>query len=288
MEIIKLVIMINEIKTGRKVVVYLLLFVTFLLFADKTFSQKAVSFRSPGDFIEVPNSLSLAPTEFTIEFWLKVRELGDPNAAGGEQTILDKRGSGETGYNLRLAGTKFPIPFFAFVLPGGVNTYDVINRNLWYHIAVTQDQDSLKTYFNGELAGRDANFYASNTNAPLRIGEFLGYPGAYLGLRGDIDELRIWNTARSQDEVQSAMHEKLIGSEAGLAAYWDFDSQSGIIINDLSQNGNDGTLNGNATLVDSDAPIGFIPPTTPVGLRVYGGTQSVDLTWKPGGDNISA
>jgi glycoprotein endo-alpha-1,2-mannosidase len=278
--------MIMHINKISSILLNLTLIVTLFLFADKAFSQKAVRFESPGDYIEVPHSASLSPAEFTIEFWLKVHGLGDPNEAGGEQTILDKRGN-NTGYNLRLAGTGFPIPVFAFVLPGSVRPNNDINPNSWYHIAVTQDQDSLRIYFNGKLEGETANSYASATTAPLRIGDFLGYPGRYLGLRGEIDELRIWNTARNQDEVQAAMYEKLTGSESGLAGYWDFDSQSGITITDLSSNGNDGTLHGNANLVVSEAPIGFVPPAQPVGLRAYGGAQAIDLAWKPGGNGIS-
>ena len=276
-------------KQGRRVLLFIFSIILIFFFVEETFAQKAVRFGSPGDFIEVPHALSLAPAEFTIELWLKVHETGDPEAAGGEQTILDKRG-GENGYNLRLAGTTFPIPFFAFVFPGGVGAYDVINPNVWNHIAATQDQDSLKIYFNGVLAEATANEYVSTTDAPLRIGEFLGYPNAYLGLRGDIDELRIWNTARNQEEVQSMMYEKLTGNEAGLAAYWDFDNQNGMTIMDLSPNGNDGSINGNASLVDSDAPVGFIPPAPPVGLRAYGGVNAIDLAWKhkPGDNGISA
>ena len=275
------------IKTRNRIVKYLLPF--FILFwgAGKTFSQKAVRFESAGDYVQVRHSASLASSEFTIEFWLKVHESGNSNAANGEQTILDKRGSG-AGYNFRLAETDFPLPIFAFVLPGGVNAHNAINHHIWYHIAVTQDQDTLKIYINGELAQAKANKYASSTTAPLRIGEFLGYPGQYLGLRGDIDELRIWRTARNQNQVQSTMHEKLSGSEAGLAAYWDFDSRSGNTITDLSPNGNDGTIYGNTSLVDSDAPIGFIPPEPPVGLRAFGSKQEIELVWKPGDHTVSA
>ena len=41
-------------------------------------------------------------------------------------------------------------------------------------------------------------------------------------------------------------------------------------------------------MVHSEAPVGFIPPAPPVGLRAYGDSQSIDLAWKPGGSGISA
>jgi len=86
----------------------------------------------------------------------------------------------------------------------------------------------------------------------LRIGEFLGYPGAYLGLRGEIDELCIWNNACSQSEIKLSMNKKLAGTENGLAGYWSFNYQSGITIPDMSPNGNNGIMNGEVKLVDSD------------------------------------
>ncbi len=271
---------------NRNIVFILHPIILLLLLADVAYSQKSVLFSSAGDYISVPHSVSLSAPEFTIEFWLKIHELGDPDIAGGEQTIVDKRGLNETGYNLRLAGTSFPLPIFAFVLPGGVSTNNVIYPHIWNHIAVTQDQDSLKIYSNGVLAGADSNSYAFNSEAELRIGEFLGYPGAYIGLRGEIDELRIWQTARSQGEVQSAMFEKLTGTEIGLVAYWDFDSLTGLTVPDLSSRGNHGTLHGNVKLVDSDAPAGFIPPAIPVGLRAYGLEQAIQLYWMPGGSEV--
>jgi hypothetical protein len=273
-------------ESGRKAAFCLLVSMAFLLLGGETTAQKAVSFRSPGDFVEVPHSQTLALSEFTIELWLRVVDLGDPNLAGGEQTIVDKRG-GDAGYNFRLAGTSFPLSLFAIANPRDVAAWDQIQRDVWHHMAVTQDADTLKLYLDGVLLGAIENPYDSNTYAALRIGEFGGYPGAYIGLRGDIDELRIWNNARSHSQVLAGMHAKMTGAEPGLAAYFDFDAFSDTTVLDLSPNGNDGAANGNATLIDSDAPIGFIPPPAPVGLRAYGGERSIDLVWRLGRERTS-
>ncbi|TKJ35763.1 MAG: hypothetical protein CEE38_14245 [Planctomycetes bacterium B3_Pla] len=227
-------------------------------------SQKAVKFDAPGDFLEVPHSATIAPSEFTIEFWFKVHGLGDPLAAWGEQTLLDKRGGWglSDGYNIRLVGTQFPISVHALAQPGAVWTGDRIESNIWYHLAVVQDSDSLKMYFDGVLpnySGSGENQYAANTRSPLRIGEFLGYPDAYLGLHGSIDELRIWNHPRSQSEIVAAMHEKLSGNEQGLAAYWDFDELVDGAVADLSPNSNDAILHGQASLIPSE--VGMAPPS---------------------------
>ena len=250
-------------------------------------AQKAARFNSTGDYIEAPHDTSLAPSQLTVEFWLKVYAFED-TFPGDQQTVLDKRGDSAPGYIVYLMGDQFPLRLFATLNPIDLTISRRIYPNMWNHIAITQDSDSAKSYFNSQLIMSVKNEYTANTTTSLRIGEYLGYPNAISTFRGEIDELRIWNYPRSQDEVQSAMHEKLIGSEDGLAAYWDFDSLSGITIMDLSPHGNDGTLNGNATLVDSEAPVGFIPPPPPVGLRAYGGSKSIELAWKPGGSGISA
>jgi hypothetical protein len=231
-------------------------------------SHKAVKFDAPGDFLEVPHSATIAPLEFTIEFWFKVHGLGDPLAAWGEQTLLDKRGGWglSDGYNIRLVGTQFPISVHALAQPGAVWTGDRIESNIWYHLAVVQDSDSLKMYFDGVLpnySGSGENQYAANTRSPLRIGEFLGYPDAYLGLRGSIDELRIWNHPRSQNEIAAAMHEKLSGNEQGLAAYWDFDELVDGAVADLSPNSNDAILHGQASLIPSEVGMAPPPPILP-------------------------
>jgi glycoprotein endo-alpha-1,2-mannosidase len=76
--------------------------------------------------------------------------------------------------------------------------------------------------------------------------------------------------------------------ESGLAAYWDFDTIAGDTISDLTPNGNDGIIYGGATLVESEAPVGFIPPVAPVGLRAYGGEDYVQLAWKPADGEIES
>ncbi len=257
-------------KIVSKKLIYLIFFISMLGLSEGqanectlSLSHKAVKFDAPGDFLEVPHSATIAPLEFTIEFWFKVHGLGDPLAARGEQTLLDKRGGQgwSDGYNIRLAGTQFPLSVHALAQPGAVWTGEIIKPNIWYHLAAVKDSDSLKMYFNGLLAnysGPGENQYPANTRPPLRIGEFLGYPDAYLGLRGSIDELRIWNHTRSQREIVAVMHEKLSGNEQDLSAYWDFDELVNGAVADLSPNSNDAILHGQASLIPSE--VGMAPP----------------------------
>ncbi len=254
--------------------------------AATTSGDQAVRFAAAGDYLQVPHKSSLAPAQMTIEFWLRVNQFGNPYLAGGEQTVLDKRDGGR-GYNIRLAGTSFPLGLGVIFEPNILFMPAVIESRIWQHVAVTQDASAIRLYINGHLKGKLPNSYAANTSAPLRIGEFLGYPGASLGLKGDLDEIRIWNYARSENQLRSAMHERLLGSESGLVAYWPFDGDIGNVIKDRTANLNDGTLFAAATLIASDAPIGFVPPQPPVGLRAESDGHNILLRWKPLGKNVS-
>ncbi len=79
--------------------------------------------------------------------------------------------------------------------------------------------------------------------------------GSFLGL---IDEVRVWNRALSQTEIQTSMSRRLTGQEVGLVGYWDFDADTA---NDKSAFGNHGTLVGQAKTVGGFLVGGFtLPP----------------------------
>jgi len=251
-------------------------------------AQKAIHFESPGDYVEVSHSTSLDPTQFTYELWLRIREprgfTSDP-----VQTVLQKRGEVfEASYSLCISDPGFPFSVDPEVGGSGERTSNVIKPGRWNHIAVTQDADSLKTYLFGYQTMSIANSHGGNTTTALRIGGSLDDEGSdWWGLRGDIDELRMWNYARSQQEIVGTMYQTLTGNETGLIAYWDFESISDSTLIDKSPNGDNGIVHGNPEVIDSDAPLDFaLHP--PLGLRAWGETGTINLAWKPRGtDAIS-
>src|SRR5690606_8975325 len=59
-----------------------------------------------------------------------------------------------------------------------------------------------------------------------------------------IDELRIWDHARTQTQIQDYRYKTLTGTETGLELYLRFDTGSGNIAYDSSPNANHGTIYG--------------------------------------------
>ena len=138
---------------------------------------------------------------------------------------------------------------------------DTIKLNRWYHIAGVIDakRDVIRLYINGvEVGSTDfrgqKSFYKSRK--PLRIGwtheEKRPTQSPFVGR---IDEVRIWNVARTGLQIRADMNNELAGNEPGLIGYWKFNEATKRIVADVSPNKNDARLIGNAKLAPYTRPI---------------------------------
>ena len=68
-----------------------------------------------------------------------------------------------------------------------------------------------------------------------------------------MDEIRVWDHARTQDQIRANMFTALTGPEPGLAGYWNFDdpAQPG---RDLSAGAHVAVFNGGAMVVEGERP----------------------------------
>ncbi|KAI9098188.1 7 transmembrane sweet-taste receptor of 3 GCPR-domain-containing protein [Phlyctochytrium arcticum] len=92
----------------------------------------------------------------------------------------------------------------------------------WKHTAIVSKSDKLQMYLNGKLFGETTNhpFYGARDGIYLCHWPFWGHHHWY---KGFIDEFRVFNYTKSQQQIQSTMHRTLTGSEDGLIGYWNFD-----------------------------------------------------------------
>ena len=203
--------------------------------------------------VNIPDSESLDSlgAAATWEFWLKP-EFG----ISSSDSIVSK-----SFYNIDGAWTVEAYEYngkgqkiYLYSSETGYSDLDVkvdYPTNQWIHVAWVYDggeeTERLKLYLNGNLVqtGYAPIIALRTNNQPLIIGDF---PGLNRYLHGALDELRIWNVARTQEELQANMAVDLTGNESGLVGYWKFNTGSGNTIYDSTPNRNNGTLSGTPDL----------------------------------------
>jgi hypothetical protein len=119
----------------------------------------------------------------------------------------------------------------------------------WTHVAWVKSGVSITLYLDGQLvyqANSAPSSLGQNSN-PFRIGDRVNTEF----FQGGVDEVRVWNVARTAGEISSNMHKRLIGSELGLRGYWDFNEPTGTAsVFDRSNTGQTLTLVGAPSRVD--------------------------------------
>ena len=120
----------------------------------------------------------------------------------------------------------------------------------------------MRLFVNGTLiASRDnVPFNASNF---MSAGAVLFFNGPQAYYPGELDELRIWNIARTSEEITEAMNRPLTGREPGLVGYWKFDDGSGQQVSDSSSSGTTGVLGGSNSIESSDPA--WVQSSAPIG-----------------------
>ena len=187
------------------------------------------------DYVEVPHSQAYNLTDaITLELWVKFTTLLSP-------IIISKRNNSSYSWEFGLAAGRLMARINANTNMAQGNT--VLQTGVWYHLAMTYNKSSIRIYING--VGEAAFYYsgAITTNTvPVAIGR-RSFVGVEEYTNGIIDDVRIWNTARTQQEIQDNMDTELIGNETGLAGYWKFNEGTGTTAID-STGVNNGTING--------------------------------------------
>ncbi len=118
---------------------------------------------------------------------------------------------------------------------------------VWVHLALVADGSLIHFYKNGIEIGTPLSYDGTlkTSLAPFGIGAKPNgdaTDGIDSWWHGKIDDVRIWNVARTADEIRENMCKELIGTETGLVAYYKLNEKNGTNANDETVNNNDGTL----------------------------------------------
>ena len=112
----------------------------------------------------------------------------------------------------------------------------------WNHMALVLTPNSKTFYVNGVPTTETGTAFQL---FPFDGTTYLGWDNAVADrtLKGLIDEVRIWNSARTAEELENARYTRLTGDESGLIGYWNFDDRAAVAT-DFSGGGKHGTING--------------------------------------------
>lgn len=228
----------------------------------------SVLFDQLADQITIPdqNGLDL-DSSYTVEFWIKPDKIHSTVSA---TPIISK------GTNLNIAllqGNK------VYAGQGAVFTDESLDVGSWSHVAVVfikgETINTLKIYLNGILAksvSAGIQNFTVNTD-DLVIGQANGLEG----LKGGLDEVRIWDKALQEANIRTNMKKRLIGTEKSLQAYYVLDdiALDGEAIRDFTGKTSGTTSTGITFIKDQAAPLNVETIVHDIPVEV---STSADLT----------
>ncbi len=214
-----------------------------------------------GSYLVVDHTpdLNLNGNSYTLEAWCNPASIMAHSMWG--QWIMNKGNSNDDNEYLLGYDRSGKMTFWSSYT-GTIWSRTSMVPGHWYHVALVVDATNhiATMYING-VADGSVSFtsYADprKTSAPLFIGA-RNYFGQNFGVEnwdGKIDEVRIWNIARSSSQINSAMNHTLNGTETGLVGYWKFDDTGAQTTNDGTSLGHVASFVNSVTRVISTAPI---------------------------------
>lgn len=212
------------------------------------FSGNGSAGASNGD-LEVPDSPALNPAgPITIEGWVS---LSTP--FGGTSTCRS------------LIGKNFHQSYWVGVCGSTLRAYlrgdgtfrdaGTVPAGQWTHFAVTYDGANQLHYINGELI--HAPFAVTGppaaSTAPVEIGGDFSYP---FSPNGAVTEFRLWNVARTVDDIRGTINVPLTHAQPGLVAVWSLGGANDPV------GGHNGTFHGTVSALAPPAIISCGSSTT--------------------------
>ena len=215
-----------------------------------------LKFDGGSDMITFPNSPLGASG--TFETWLAKDNWGDH-----VDDVLFGNNIGHVSANSFYVSLHDAVGFHMRYGGGGesgniyVNSNDtkLLTAGSWHHLAATWDNNGSSTtiaiYLDGVQLATQTTSLTINMGSAFQLGK---NPNSGTLKNAKMDEVRVWNYARSASELQTDMNSQLTGTESGLMAYYDFDEAGSSVITDLTANDNTGTL------VDLDPSTAYMKP----------------------------
>jgi hypothetical protein len=197
------------------------------------------------DVVKVPDSPDLDfSEEFTLEAWVRPSQLNNEVSPAIFKSAGEGEGSQSFAYRLYEGGAESNHPMAAIKPDPETTTYvqsgDALPEQAWSHIAMTYDGSWIRIYVDGEEVNSVPSESPAITSGDLEIGA-----ASALGhfFDGRIDEVRIYNRALSEREIQSDKGAPIQTPQQDPIAAYSFDEGKGATAFDFIGE-HDGTIEG--------------------------------------------
>lgn len=198
-------------------------------------------------------AIAFTEKSITIEFWLNLNEdtsgeltsiMGTTNGDAGFLISVRKNSLKEDALELRLFAKDTEKNTAHFFVP----REEFVNN--WVHVAyvISAEEEKAYLYLNGGYADEKNAIggYYGNSTLDLSVAQWWSDPKPNCKMA----EIRIWNVARTGEEIEANYNQRLTGTEEGLYLYYNFDNFDQIITNVANPGTNDGSLSPAATWSD--------------------------------------
>ena len=223
-------------------------------------------------FVVLPPNIFNKLTEATVEGWVKWKSLRRESrffdfGNTWKSILVCNHGTTDT-LCLRVSRPPF-ILGSALVL----SVSGLIQTNEWCHLAAVTGKEGTRLYFNGVLVATNpytGSFAAVNNGDHNYLGRSNWndneppFDEDDEDFDGQIDEVRVWRVARTEEQIRQTMFQRLTGREEGLVGLWNFDDGKA---DDATPAGQHGKLAGQAHTVPAELPA---PEQMPRPAFLYG------------------
>ncbi len=215
----------------------------------------ALEFNGNDDRVDLPNAVLNGMNQITTEFWITSTFDGTQYMLSGASHDINNEFNIYTENN-----TSLSVCFNGSKVVWDISSHTIADGSR-HHVAVTGDMPAgwAIVYVDGISFGTKSITTGTLDIGFLMLGQdqdcFAGCLDPDQAFSGKMDELRIWNTIRSQTEIQENMFIQPTGSETWLMAYYSFDHVSGTTLYDLSPNFHDGAVINTPQWIPSDIPV---------------------------------
>lgn len=254
---------------------------------------RSVYFNGTTDFIDMEDNLDLNPSGFTISAWIK-RDAADT----GTKSIVSKRNNPFTeGYDFQILNNNKIRMYWKNGSNQTLTSFTQIPDNEWHHVAAIYNGTRIYLYIDGVL-DRSINRSApvSTTNS-FHVAS-AAKTGTTQFFRGNIDEVRVWSTALSVNQLRYIINQEIKQNAAfvsgkvlpstitnnetatlawnTLEGYYPMSIYTYTNTNDASGNNRQGALRNLNTVDFQTAPLPYSSKSN--------GTWTSHNTWTNGGD----